>query len=237
MSPPPILESYTSPPASLINLLTSHLPHSLPLLRRLQFCNEAHFPGGITENSRVLYAAAAAATTGPHDSFVAAYVDLSRGPETQLWLYGSLEADSGPSSPSDAQVSEACDQALCVLREVRRVRDEEGRARGSTILIGALSERMRTVLVSRGLVFPYYAAFDQWNFELSELPDVDVKRKMEDRGLRWGKVRKEDIGLVLSRTKIPRKEYVVLLFLALLLNSRLAGGLEVRRAMYVLWNG
>lgn len=217
-----------SPPPFLLTLLISHLPYSLPLLRRLQF---TRFPGGITDHSRVIYVAARRTAGGPTDqdgppertSFAAAYVDFSRGLETESWIYSSLESRSGASfsssssssspPPSEAEVAEAGDQALALLREVRLVRDgypgrgEDGRAgEGSTVLVGALSEGLRAVLATRGVVFPFCEMYDKWLFRTDELPDVDVKGKMEEGGLRWGKVRREDIALVLSRTKIPRKE-------------------------------
>lgn len=47
---------YTQPPEDLINLLQAHhRPYALPLLRRLRF---THFPGGITEHTRILFASA-----------------------------------------------------------------------------------------------------------------------------------------------------------------------------------
>lgn len=108
----PTLQVFTAPPAWLARLLEAHLPYSLPLLRRLQAA--AKLPGAITEHARIFFVSAdvsgAAAdsaalgaaegdkpTTAATDAarFAAAYLDLSRGPETELWLYATLE-DAAP---------------------------------------------------------------------------------------------------------------------------------------------
>ncbi|KAH7627371.1 hypothetical protein B0T09DRAFT_181922 [Sordaria sp. MPI-SDFR-AT-0083] len=96
------------PSSSLLTLLSQHLPHSLPVLRRLQYA--ANFPDnglGTTPYSHVLYASrfsveeCLATREGKADGkgegkperkhFAAAFVDLSRFPETQVWVYSSLE--------------------------------------------------------------------------------------------------------------------------------------------------
>ncbi|KAI0136578.1 hypothetical protein BJ170DRAFT_710613 [Xylariales sp. AK1849] len=204
---------YEVPPPKLYPFLTSHLPHSLPLLRRLQFCR---FAGGITEHARVLWAASGGADPSgdvpPGTLFAAAYVDLSRGPETQMWLYSSLQ--SLP-SPSEAEARAAGDQALALLREVRRVRDESRHGADEEsrrpILLGTLSEMLRGVLTTRGCVFPYSSQWDKWMFRTDSLPTVAIDAQLEAEGLRWGKVRREDIAFVLSRTAIQRKERTVVL--------------------------
>ncbi len=78
---------YKEPPARLLALLKKHVPHSLPLLRRLQF---TRFPGGITEHSHILWASDAELDGGggggdgdddlpASTRFTAGYLDFSRG--------------------------------------------------------------------------------------------------------------------------------------------------------------
>ncbi|KAK9770639.1 hypothetical protein SCAR479_12715 [Seiridium cardinale] len=215
----PTVASYSQPTPHLLSLLSSRLPNSLPLLRRLQF---TRFPGGVTEHSRILYAGASAlsettaddyAGAVPTDApFAAAYVDLSRGPETEVYFYSSLESLTG--TPSPEQIREAGDHASALLKSVRAVRDEYD-AGGATkraqapVLIGTLSETVRTLLLARGFVCTYCTIWDKWIFRLDGLPDAALARvdaAMEKQGLRWGKIVREDTGLVISRTKIPRTE-------------------------------
>ncbi|KAI0600243.1 hypothetical protein F4775DRAFT_76952 [Biscogniauxia sp. FL1348] len=248
MSPDVRIHTYTEPPAYLPALLTAHLPHSLPLLRRLQF---TRFPGGITPHARILVATTPSSTSSSSSSpppttttsaaeeeeeeaseqnpvtqegqaFAAAYVDLSRGPETQVWLYSSLEhSPASPSaSPSDA-IAISC--ATELLRAVKRWRDGRGgAARGpddhhDTVMLGTLSERLRRALDTGLLVFPYAEVYDKWLFRVPDLPDpADGHARVADRlaargggGWSWDAVRPRDIPLVLSRTHVPRKERTV----------------------------
>ncbi|KAM0819535.1 hypothetical protein AB5N19_05351 [Seiridium cardinale] len=191
----PTVASYSQPTPHLLSLLSSRLPNSLPLLRRLQF---TRFPGGVTEHSRILYAGASAlsettaddyAGAVPTDApFAAAYVDLSRGPETEVYFYSSLESLTG--APSPEQIREAGDHASALLKSVRAVRDEYD-AGGATkraqapVLIGTLSETVRTLLLARGFVCTYCTIWDKWIFRLDGLPDAALARvdaAMEKQG-------------------------------------------------------
>ncbi|RYP17779.1 hypothetical protein DL765_004357 [Monosporascus sp. GIB2] len=216
---------YKEVPAPLLALLGRHVPHSLPLLRRLQF---TRFPGGITEHARVLWASDVELADDLPDSarFTAGYLDFSRGPETELWLYSSLERDRSPAAEDDPTAAHAdhpaAAQAEAALREVKRLRDEyyrrggrggeEGERGGGrpqpTVLIGTLSERLRRALVGRGVAFPYVGTYDKWLFRTGALPP-GVRALPE--GMRWDTVRRGDIPLVLSRTHIKRKERTVVL--------------------------
>lgn len=212
---------YTEPPEALINLLrTHHLPHALPLLRRLRF---TRFPGGITEHARILFASDADLASGDdalsaETPFAAAYLDFSRGPETEIWLYSSLErrpdalasaAASAERAASDEEEREeaAARCARRVLREVRRQRDAYSDERRAlpTILAGTLNETLRMALVNQGVIFAAVDVYDVWMFRLDALPDVLQKKPLADDML-WDRFRREDIPLMLSRTHIQRKE-------------------------------
>ncbi|KAL7629458.1 hypothetical protein AAE478_000978 [Parahypoxylon ruwenzoriense] len=245
---------YTAPPAHLVALLRAHhMPHALPLLRRLRF---TRFPGGISEHARVLYASAdgrgppegggtdnstinstsnsssggsggSSSSTSDAGPFAAAYLDFSRGPETELWLYASLErrpdvlargaanCDSGDEAEAEAEAAAECARVL--LREVKRQRAAYARTSTlarpptpgmeDTVLVGSLSEALRGALAGRGVVFPRVDVHDKWMFRADALPAADSVAP----GLRWDAVRRADIPLMLSRTKINRKERTVIL--------------------------
>lgn len=74
-------------PRALLPLLKSQLPHSIPLLRRLQ--HSLAFP---SETARLL--TTFPGVEPPSGPWLAAYVDLPRGRETQMTLYSSLERES-----------------------------------------------------------------------------------------------------------------------------------------------
>ena len=87
-----VVAVYAEPPPRLLALLRRHAPHSLPLLRRLEF---TRFAGGITEHARILWASETALqASGPESrsepesdpgiSFTAGYLDLSRSKKTPL---------------------------------------------------------------------------------------------------------------------------------------------------------
>ncbi|KAK4220146.1 hypothetical protein QBC37DRAFT_407962 [Rhypophila decipiens] len=82
----------TPPTASdeLVTELKRHLPFSIPVLRRIQFANKFPGPPGSTEFAHVLWAFYEE-EEDEQKHFAAAYVDLSRGPETQCWIYCTLE--------------------------------------------------------------------------------------------------------------------------------------------------
>lgn len=141
------------------------------------------------------------------------------GPETELWLYSSLERDHHalPDKTAAAAVAaeSACgDLAVAALREVRRIRDrypDEERRKLPTLLIGGLNNELRCAMANRGVVFPYVTPWDKWMFRVDELPDIDVSGVAGGAlppGMRWDAVRREEIPLVLSRSNIERTEYV-----------------------------
>ncbi|KAI1341597.1 hypothetical protein F5Y15DRAFT_361826 [Xylariaceae sp. FL0016] len=218
MAPEVQLEVYTTPPQALVRLLRTHVPYSLPLLRRLAFTG---FPGGITEHARIMWASSAPLDAGAADAarFAAGYLDLSRGPETELWLYSSAERGGGDDDDDgdgdgdgdDDAEGECAAYGVALLAEVRRRRAAylaggHAREEAETVLVGSLSERTRGMLVRAGMVFPYAEVYDKWVFRVEDLPDVASPLR---EGMRWDVVRRGDIGLVLGRTHIQRKERTV----------------------------
>ncbi|KAB5551344.1 hypothetical protein GE09DRAFT_1125849 [Coniochaeta sp. 2T2.1] len=239
---PPIIESFhpsssssSSLPARLIPTLQSHLPHSLPLLRRIQFASRVE--GGSTPHSHVIYVHS---PPPPDDSpvhFAAAYLDLSRGPETECWVYSSLQASvpfNGdatsseyiPPSLSADELAAAVEQLLHLLRRIEQIESayaaengnsgEEGLNRGHSrhhVRVGALHEIVRRLLVAAGVKVLRTSVVPkgkEWEFYATWLVRVgDLERKNEvdlPEGLEWDVIREGDTGLVRGRTSIPKRE-------------------------------
>ncbi|KAI1174950.1 hypothetical protein F4777DRAFT_348512 [Nemania sp. FL0916] len=131
MAPEVTVTIYTAPPEALVTLLAqSHMLYGLPLLHRLQFTKfpggitehtRILWASEISLEDHHLAATAttAAATTNgivngsggsgsvnmgarTETPFAAAYLDLSRGPETELWIYSSMERRVGSSVSAGA---------------------------------------------------------------------------------------------------------------------------------------
>ncbi|KAK8035913.1 hypothetical protein PG991_001986 [Apiospora marii] len=231
------VEVYTQkPPEALLQLLSAHLPRSLSLLRRLQFTK---FPGGVTEHARILYASDTALPSAPlnvsgvttsamehHHPFTAAYLDISRGPETQLWMYSTLERcsnnkdseDGGDEKEEENHRQKALRHTVSILRTVRRLRDEyaavpsQSSPLGPFVLAGTLSEALRIALRDEvGVASSNVSPYDKWLLDARALPSPvgHEKTSLLDPGMRWGTVGREDIALVLSRSDVPRKEKTV----------------------------
>ncbi|KAI8954732.1 hypothetical protein F4801DRAFT_447083 [Xylaria longipes] len=246
----PQVSVYTAPPEALLKLLTRapHHPHALPLSRRMRFTT---FPGGITEHTKILWAsdvsledyvaAAAAAADGGaagdgdgdgdgrrEKPFAAAYLDFSRGPETELWIYSSLETRPGVSEAEEEEEEEeeekkevqreeiAC--AVALLREVKRAQDvyfAPGSAAARdrefpTILVGNVDEVLRHRLVDAGVAIDSTGLYDKFIFRVDELPEVRLPEALSDgRRMVWDRLRPEHIPFAISRSNIPRKERTV----------------------------
>ncbi|KAK8095789.1 Acetyltransferase [Apiospora kogelbergensis] len=213
-------------PEALSRLLSAHLPHSLALLRRLQFTK---FPGGITEHARILYASdvtlspppppldpgvapdeakAAAVAMQVNYPFTAAYLDISRGPETQMWIYSTMERHGGRSDDGgsgnihrdnngdEKDRRTALRHTASILRAARRIRDDavtglgwSASPLGPCILAGSLSETLRTALRDEfKIAFPHVGLYDKWLLDVREMPslhadDDDARNDKEEPGL------------------------------------------------------
>ncbi|KAK0618355.1 hypothetical protein B0T17DRAFT_335467 [Bombardia bombarda] len=242
----PTLHDTSTVPDALLTLLESHLPYSLPVLRRLQFAR--NFPGGLRPTAHILYAYHAAAaeeedTTGQpapavgNHHFVAAYVDLVGWPETECYIYSTLEDSSAipntdPNVPVPIPVAVsgaealACDElALTVLRRIRRLEAgttyDRGLPRGE-VMVGSLHEVLRQRLMARGVRMHKTAnvtgpvdwhLLGKWLFRVEDLVGGGggEKSAVLPAGMLWDTVRREDLGLVRARTSIARQEATLLL--------------------------
>ncbi|KAK4230492.1 hypothetical protein QBC38DRAFT_356783 [Podospora fimiseda] len=201
----------------LLSLLDSHLPFSLPVLRRIQFALQ--FPGGYSRHTHILHC------YYPDDSvsskhFVAAYVDLSRGPETQVWIYSSIEDSSSTLDLSNVQTGvdetelKACDELLgALLKRIRRITGENETEVKKWILFGSVNEVTRQGMFRCGVQMNKTGSVPQdlewefcgkWVFRIEELEDI-IKGVLGKReGMKWDVLKEGDVPVVQSRTGIFR---------------------------------
>lgn len=115
-------------PDAAFRALQAHLPYSLPLFRRLQFMN---LPSGRTPDSSILTA------FHEQEAFTVTYLDFSRGPEAELWLYSSLENEQ---IVDETSICEG--QILSLLSIVRQLEQKysisQKRLTPGVVLIGSL---------------------------------------------------------------------------------------------------
>lgn len=206
-------------PETEFGRLRDHLPQSLPLLRRIQF---THYPQGTTEHARYLIATDSdgAIDGGDHrgqppsqQHFAAAYLDLSKGPETEMYLYTTLEDATDLAAVPNDEVERVLDLAVALLQHGKLAAEEVMRtgahklARGAGFLVGGLHQPTYELLCSRrGITSSYWNPHHAWLFRLERLPVLPDGGPGPGPGLRWDVVRREDVPLIASRTYIPKIE-------------------------------
>lgn len=149
--------------------------------------------------------------------FAAAYLDLSQHPETEMFFYSTLQDLEDPSSLPDDEVEHVLDLTTLLFQRVRQVAERtvaENRhplRRSVGVMVGNLHEATYRLLVERrGFASSYWNPHDVWLFRVEDLPTLseDVMHlsgtAYSKDGLRWGVVRREDVPLIASRTKIPK---------------------------------
>jgi hypothetical protein len=218
-------------PPRLLSRLQSHLPFSIPLLRRLQFATQKI--GGSTPNARIIYVHNGQESDEDNQQpFAAGYVDFSRGPETESWIYSTLQ-DAAPRNidPESTEYSSVnlspevkqtgVDQLLALLRQMRAIEAEyadgedifdKGHSRGH-VRIGAMHETVRQLLIAAGVTVRKTSVVphgQDWEFYATWL--VRVQGRAADtelpEGMQWDAVRPHDTQLIMSRTSIPKRRHV-----------------------------
>jgi hypothetical protein len=254
MSSDRVIETFSpaAVPPHLLTRLNAHLPFSLTVLRRIQVARLKK--GGSTPHSHIIYVHHADAADAPAH-FAAAFVDLSRGPETECWIYSTLQDAVAPNTdPTSSQALPArlspgardvcVDQLLRLLRRMRGIEaafassnahSQEGLNTGHSmghVRVGALHETVRQALIAAGVgvkATSVVPAGQDWVFYgtwLIRAGDLKAKEEVDlPQGMRWDVLRAEDTGLVQSRTKIPKREYVFRLFRLFRGSGRLSGDL------------
>ncbi|GKT47825.1 uncharacterized protein ColSpa_08006 [Colletotrichum spaethianum] len=197
---------YTTVPDGLIPLLESHLPNSLPILRRLQF---TRFRGGMRPTARIIFASDSplvAEQTGQSPSqrnFTAAYLDFGSNIETQLFIYSTLE----DGTITDGQEREAAElQIMAAIDAVKQVSREQpdNRAYPGGCLVGTLATVTRETMIKRGVVVKQRAVYEyeKWLFRVDEVPEFEVTLP---EGATWAPATERDCEVVISRTTVPRQ--------------------------------
>lgn len=140
----------------------------------------------------------------PPPSFLIAFLDFSRGPEVEMWLYSSLEH---PSIPTSAPTCSAQILGLFTHTHALETAYATRRETPGIVLVGTLHERILQILEEQGMVRTKTEEHFKFIFCTEDLP---LPRPLPE-GLAWGVVRDEDVELVLKRTAIPYKACVCLL--------------------------
>jgi hypothetical protein len=192
------VETFTNFPEHLETLLKAHVPQSLPLLRRLQF---AKYKGGQTADSRIVLVSDEANDGSVQDlKFTVAYLDFSGGPETQMWLYSTLEDHDGRGARDAVYRA----QLEALTHEILRLGEEYGKSTvyPEGLLLGSINTHVRRILEDmrriRGRPTGFY---DKWLFQATDLPKLS--EDLPD-GMSWDVATLEDCEIVVARTDIPR---------------------------------
>lgn len=162
-----------------------------------------HFAGGKTVNSCIL---TSFENSSPGNSFVVGYLDYSRGPETEMWLFSSLELNTHHLAPVDSQLGEK--QLVALFRKAGEIEDDYDQTRSTpgTVLVGSAHKNVLEALRRHNLVERASVPYCKFIFYTMS-PPSDIALPSEE--FTWGSVRQEDLALVMSRTQIPRKESVL----------------------------
>lgn len=184
---PITITTHPLPPPSLLSLLQSHLPPSLTLLRRLQFATNSSPTSRGNTNSIILHAtytpddtfAPDTPDTTPTHHFATAHLNLHLSPETELFLFSSLESHCpflpSPSSSPDpspspnqtnpqttkislppAEIQKGVSLLLALLRRIRALEANlpattERRIGRGKVIVGSLHEAVRQRLLEAGV--------------------------------------------------------------------------------------
>ncbi|KAF4555762.1 Hypothetical protein D9617_2g057250 [Elsinoe fawcettii] len=167
----------TSPPLvpAVLSLLRAHLPLSIPIYRRMQF---AHF----TSVTRIILSFPPSLLSNPNQSlstpWLISYSDPDRGPETQIFLFGSWEVANPPQpsseqGPADSSLPEHDPAVIALLRAyITHIRDsglylpstsqngtgtaQDGGEVKQQALIGSVHESTVRILHSFGILDPKF---------------------------------------------------------------------------------
>jgi hypothetical protein len=159
-------------------------------------------PGGQTPDSCLL---ASFEDDTPETPFIVSYLDFSRGPETELWIFSSLEIPGRHQTPEEDLLAEQQILALLVKAQEIETVYTQSRMTPGAMLIGSLHETVFNIIQKNELTVWSNGPYQKFIFETSSLPE---EVPFQPERFSWGKISTDDIDLVLSRTEIPRKEFV-----------------------------
>ncbi|KAL3463952.1 hypothetical protein BJX64DRAFT_107959 [Aspergillus heterothallicus] len=104
--------THSHPYTTLLSHLSAHLPHSGPLYRRIQYqvshsSPTAHVFASFPEFETPQSASGSGPQGQEQGPWLAAYADIHRGPDTQIWLFSSLESSANSETESSQLPSES----------------------------------------------------------------------------------------------------------------------------------
>lgn len=210
---------------TIISQLVPHLPHSLPLIRRLQFRTSS-------SSAHVFSTVAPYAPAIPPLPFAATYVDRLRAPETECWIFSTFEQPACSEDPAEARA-----RVLSLLYAIATLDDNdvEKRTKGRSplMVLGTLNKELITLLAGNdmdwmtpqkvltrdldpissipsiqrkerhGVLSEISILYNKW---LIGPPPTDGSKKSEElpQGYVYSKPHISELGTVLSRSEIPR---------------------------------
>lgn len=199
-------QTFKEVPPELLTLLLRFLPESLTVLRRLQFIK-------ITTIQRPHGQIIFCSSDGPLsdtaantiNSFTVSYLDIAGGPDTQMWLFSTLQC-----RPSDSQETAQCKEQLdALVQQVTSINKAYGKPLhyGDSVVLGSLENHVRALFQIEKLVTPRPSGnYDKWVLNLDDIP---ASNDALPEGMVWGTGSLDDCKLVASRTDIPRPPYVL----------------------------
>lgn len=197
------LLDFVTAPEELFQLLYAHLPTSLTILRRLQFARLV-----ASGDDRILFASDTGVLGGDASrwpqAFTVTSVDFSRGPDTQIWIYSTLE-DKGVTGVAEYEYRGQLQATLQALMLLKKQYGKE-LTYGDCVLLGAVHSDVRSLLAETGRVQHRDTGFyDKWLFRDEHLPFLE--RPLPD-GMYWTKANLDDCREAVASTNIPRRAYV-----------------------------
>ncbi|ROW01619.1 hypothetical protein VSDG_02255 [Cytospora chrysosperma] len=199
-------------------ILNDHLPQTITLLRRLQF---THLPQDAIEHAHYLFASDPNDPPGSQGRghFAAAHLDFTKGPETELYFYSTLEDYKGLDGLSEGEVEHILDIIVALFQRVKSIAESTLSSgahklfREHGVMVGGLHQPTYELLCERrGFKSSYWNPHDAWLFRLDRFPVLSEGltslqgEGYKEHGLRWDVVRREDCPLIASRTKLPKVE-------------------------------
>ncbi|EER41577.1 acetyltransferase, partial [Histoplasma capsulatum H143] len=112
----PVIHKHDKPQSSLLPLLSTHLPHSGPLFRRIQ--HSLSYPSKTAQILATFPSTSESEGVKAPSLWLAAYVDVYVGNDTQIWLYSSVEAEASLPSIQERSATEEQLSGLDQLSEL-----------------------------------------------------------------------------------------------------------------------
>ncbi|KAG5300123.1 acetyltransferase [Histoplasma capsulatum G186AR] len=112
----PVIHKQDKPQSSLLPLLSTHLPHSGPLFRRIQ--HSLSYPSKTAQILATFPSTPESEGVKAPSLWLAAYVDVYVGNDTQIWLYSSVEAEASLPSIQERSATEEQLSGLDQLSEL-----------------------------------------------------------------------------------------------------------------------